>query len=872
MATVQMTRSARLSDDAATAALLAANPRRKASVRENKEPNHVSGGASTLSAASAGAALAHANRKSVDAWRPGRQVAAEKAALHVKDLTPPESPQPNSQYSAVGLGAAILAVREQRNSTFSTTQEAQQQDYARQLQDKARQAATGAYTTGRRRADSAPSEQVLASGTPYALRAAGASHRLKTDTEEEDPLDHLDSGMEASRIRHVANTNAKLYTSSPPIASEIEERNRQNSLRAAAISMAKDMYDVKAPKSNASSSDSAIHAAQRGTDRLQYRKSISATEGPSARRVMTLQEAAQKRAAEKLALMQDDHTELQNYYGTRPQPAKSLLTTRRRRTSSDADVTQVDAEQSKRIRNQMSSLRTKLDQVDEKRTKDRELLMAAAQRNVNATMMGMDMKMYADTGRAPPSLQREWDEAAQERIRREAEEAEASGARGNRINIGKNQYMDMADVEAVARSRLQPTFDEMTENAEQRRAQELEAQLDAEQKERHAALEKEREASLTRVTDTQKVPKEKRLSRGMSLLWRTKSKLTRSGRPSAKEPAAVAADAEGETAEATKEEGVEEPVVKDEAEPEVAATGAVAAVGEHAQESNEEPKEEPTEEVTEPAEPAEPAEQITEEPALVTAPEAAAPATVVTAAHIGAPVSITEPTEYSGRPAPPGRSLTTPRDAAAVGAGPVPMHDIHPVTSPRADSKLKTWFRDRLVRRSSGPVRVYPHQPGPEYNRSDSVVGFTGGAALTGRRDSESRSAALSSHPLSQDDLDQGEPAHDSNLNVTNTKTPSDDSAVSFEPEYKATEKSKKRRSGFRQSFLKRMSRTEEPKTNGADHSNVQSSETAPEIKVHGTDFRGLRDSAADQGLPVPPILGETASTGRESRFSEDLS
>ncbi|KAJ5611554.1 hypothetical protein N7528_008659 [Penicillium herquei] len=876
MATVQMTRSARLSDDAATAALLAANPRRKASVRENKEPNHVSGGASTLSAASAGAALAHANRKSVDTWRPGRQVAAEKAALHVKDLkdlTPPESPQPTPQYSAVGLGAAILAVREQRNSTFSPTQEAQQQDHARQLQNKARQAATGAYTTGRRRADSAPSEQVLASGTPYALRAAGASHRLKTDTEEEDPLDHLDSAMEASRIRHVANTNAKLYTSAPPIASEVEERNRQNSLRAAAISMAKDMYDVKAPKSPASSSDSAVHAAQRGTE-LQYRKSISATEGPTARRVMTLQEAAQKRAAEKLALMQDDHTELQNYYGTRPQPAKSLLTTRRRRTSSDADVTQVDAEQSKRIRNQMFSLRTKLDQVDEKRTKDRELLMAAAQRNVDATMMGMDMKMYADTGRAPPALQREWDEAAQERIRREAEAAEASGARGNRINIGKNQYMDMADVEAVARSRLQPTFDEMTENAEQRRAQELEAQLDAEEKERHAALEKEREASLTRVTDTQKVPKEKRLSRGMSLLWRTKSKLTRSGRPSAKEPAAViAADAEGEIAEAAKEEGVEEPVVQNEAEPEVAASGAVAALEEQVQEPTEESREEPTEptDVTEAAEL--PVEQPTEEPAPVTAPEAAAPVTVVTAAHVGAPVSITEPTEYAGRPVLPGRSMTTPRDAAAVGAGPVPMHDIHPVTSPRADSKLKTWFRDRLVRRSSGPVRVYPHQPGPEYNRSDSVVGFTGGAAFTGRRDSESRGAALSSHPLSQDDLDQGEPAHESNLNVTNTKSPSDDSAVSFEPEYRATEKSKKRRSGFRQSFLKRMSRTEEPKTNGATPSDArQNSETAPEIKVHGTDFRGLRDCAADQGLPVPPILGESASTGRESRFSEDLS
>ena len=458
------------------------------------------GGASSLSAASAGAALAHANRKPVEVWRPEkRTAAAEKAALHVKDFTPPETPQPSSQYSAVGLGAAILAVREQRNSTVSPTHDAQKQEHTRQRQDKALQAATGAYTTGRRRADSAPSEPIIASSPPYALHAAGASHRQKVEEEGEGPLDHLDSAMEASRIRHIANTNAKLYTSSPPVASE--ERDRQNSLRAAAISMAKEMYDVSATRSNTGSMDTAVHGAQQGTNRLQYRKTISATEGPTAQRVMTLQEAAQRRAAEKLALMNDEHAELQNYYGTRPQPQRSLLTTRRKRTSSDADSTQGDAEQSRRIRNQMTSLRTKMDQVDVKRTKDRELLMEAARRNVDATIMGMDMKMYADTGRAPPALQREWDEAAQERVRREAEAVEASGARGNRISIGKDQYMDMADVEAVARSRLQPTLDEITENAEQRRAQEVEARLDAEEKQRHAALEREREASLSRVAD-----------------------------------------------------------------------------------------------------------------------------------------------------------------------------------------------------------------------------------------------------------------------------------------------------------------------------------------------------------------------------------
>lgn len=859
-------RSARLSDDAATAALYAVQPRRKASVRETTATSSnqgAVGGASNLSAASAGAALAHANRKPVEVWRPGRLPAAETAAFRVKDFTPPQFPQPkpSTQYSAEGLGAAILAVREQRNSSLSPTRTAQKQEHSRHLQNKARQAATGAYATGRRRSDSAPSEPTVASDPAYALKAAGTSHRLKREEEQDEgPLSHLDSAMEASRIRHITNTNAKLYTSAPPVASEVEERNRQNSLRAAAISMAKDMYDVTEVRKNAGNSDSALQAAQRGTDRSQWRKTISGVEGNVVQRAMTLQEAAQKRAAEKLALMNDDHAELQNYYGTAPQPPRSRLTTRRKRTSSDADVTQVDAEQSRRIRNQMFSLRSKLNQVDEKRTKDRELLMEAAQRNVNATMQGMDKKMYADTGRAPPSLQREWDDAAHERARREAEAAEAANTHGNRISIGGNQYMDMADVEAVARNRLQPTLDEITENAEQRRAQELEARLDAEEQQRHAAIEKEREASLSRLTEGQNkgADKEKRHSKGMSfLLWRTKSKLSRQGRPTSREGGAAGAQ------EATAEEKShgQEPVVQDEAAPDVTApevaadepvaTGAGAALNE---EPIKEHKEEPE------------AEPVSAE--IPEAPEAAAPATVVTAAHIGAPVTITEPMEYSERPGMAGRSLTTPRDAAAVGGGPAPMHVIRPITSPRADSKLKTWFRDRLVRRSSGPVRVYPHQPGPESNRSESSIGFTGGAALTGRP--ESRGAALSSHPVSGTDLDQSEPARNGSLDVSNTKTTSDDSNGSFEPETNGNSKSK--RMSFRKTFLRSPSRTDEPKTNGASHGVFSRNSDVPETKVHGTDLTNLRESAADQGLPVPPILGETTSTGRESRFSEDLS
>lgn len=457
-------------------------------------------------AASAGAALAHANRKSVEIWRPGRLTEAEKAALCVKDYTPPEIPQPSTRYSAEGLGAAILAVREQRGAaTQPRTLTGYKQDISAgqgQPQDRALRAATGAYST-RKRAESAPSEPAIVTESAWARSAAGASRR-RAPVEYEGPLDHLDSAMEASRIHHAANTNARLYTSAPPVASEVEERNRRNSLRAAAVSMARDMYDVTAAQGETGDLDSATYAAQRGQDRGRARKTISGGEGTAAHRGMTLQDAAQKRAAEKLARMQDEHVELQQYYGTAPQPRQSFLARRRKRTSSEADATQTDAEQSRQIRNQMSSLRTKLDRVNEERQQDRELLMEAARRNVDATMRDIEMRHYADTGRVPPSIQKQWEEAAQARVRQEAEAAEATGARRDRVNIGVRQYMDMADVEAVARTRVQPALDEVEDEAERQRAQEVEARLDAEEQQRQAAIQKEREADTREAEKQQK--------------------------------------------------------------------------------------------------------------------------------------------------------------------------------------------------------------------------------------------------------------------------------------------------------------------------------------------------------------------------------
>ncbi|KAJ5328524.1 hypothetical protein N7452_008914 [Penicillium brevicompactum] len=846
MATAQMPAGrSRLADDAATAALYVTHPERRASTRASNPPR-----TPNLSHASAASALAHANRKPVEVWQPPTRLpAAEKAALCVKDFTPPQQPQPTSQYSAEGLGAALLAARQHQAAAQApppTHKRGSSVDRYNHIavggdpKAKALQAATGAYTTSRKRADSVPSDQGVSSDTPYALSAAGASRHVRI--EEDAPLSHLDSGMEASRIHHIANTNAKLYTSAPPVQAEVDEQNYKNSLRAAAISMAKDMYQVSDTK-EPGESNPALVAAQKGQSQLGYRKTVSAVDGSAVRRAIALQEAAQKRASEKLARMHDENAEYQQYYGTAPQPQRSRLS-RRKRTSSDADASQIDAEQSRQIRSQMTSLRTKLDRVDVRRTKDRELLMQAARRNVDQTLQDMEARVYANTGRAPPSVQKGWDEVAQERVRREAEAFDAATQQGDRVKIGSQQYMDYADVEAVARSRLQPALDEITENAEQQRAHDVEARLDAEERQRHAAVERQREAEMRELEKqdkgTTKSKGEGKVTIPKFFLWRKKGKRAR-------------VESEADEAQAVSpvtQETVEEPApaaatdVSKDVIPEEASSNAseagpapIAAAQAAAMESQEKPREPVQQPTPEPT--PEPKQDIVRVPTQEPEPEP------------------TEPSEADDIPPAVPRRRSAPLTAHAERDTPI-HYFTPPVNSPRADSKLKSWFRDRLVRRSSGPVPVYPHQPGPEF--TDSEPAFTGGAALTGPE--EPRGAALSSHPFNGMEI----PTHNRSSSYYSnefdvTKTRSGESGAS-------SPKTRKR-DRLRKTFLRRVSRSDdEAMPNAADADEPRRDSEVPSVK---TDVQSLRNSALEQGLPAPPTIAETMSTKRESRFSEDL-
>ncbi|KAL9098532.1 MAG: hypothetical protein Q9187_009643, partial [Circinaria calcarea] len=143
----------------------------------------------------------------------------------------------------------------------------------------------------------------------------------------------------------------------------------------------------------------------------------------------------------------------------------------------------------------MSIFNDKLAQVDaKKRQKDRDSLLAAAQRNVAARMHGLDEKVFAETGKVSPAMASEWETKA--RARAEAESS-ARMANHGKVNIGGGKYMDQSEVEAIAAARVQPTLDEITEKAEVQRAKDEQLRQEAEERRRIAEekAQNERERS-----------------------------------------------------------------------------------------------------------------------------------------------------------------------------------------------------------------------------------------------------------------------------------------------------------------------------------------------------------------------------------------
>lgn len=487
-------------------------------------------------AASAAATLGWANQKTVTLWTPDKSASASAAAVLAKDykMAPVWKPERSSAGSKAATLAAENAARtEQRSSAPAKTWENSAANQAFQAgrnqpqttdqpsmtlsRQQSMRAAKGAMARGaRQRSQSGPLTPPPSESYPDSANAA--ANALNAATLAHKPIiiraNQVDIPAAGAGSVPVTKMNRQMYTSNPPVKLEVDERNHEASLRASAVAMAKQMYAhqqkiIDAAK-EAAPRDQGLH-----TQRPQ--SADSSIDEPRPMQFNNLQEAAYKLAQERLARLHDEHQknrDYQEYYGSPTSPRKGTMMNKLRRRASSDGVVDEDRKRSQQIRQQMSMFSTKISEVDEqKRTKDREALLAAAQRNVKASLQGMDEKMYRETGRVNPSMLNEWEMKAHATAQSRSEARKNDNA--GKIDVGGGMFMDQKDVDDIAASRVQPVLDEINVKAEAERERQAEikaekdkiAALKAEVKEQKStakAEEKERQALLKKQEKEEK--------------------------------------------------------------------------------------------------------------------------------------------------------------------------------------------------------------------------------------------------------------------------------------------------------------------------------------------------------------------------------
>ncbi|EXJ65137.1 hypothetical protein A1O7_01477 [Cladophialophora yegresii CBS 114405] len=484
-------------------------------------PSFPSSGGVKLASAGAAASLADSNKKAFEHWTPGELPHANTAAEKARDYK--MEPLWEPELSRAGSQAAIAAHRDAGSVDIWTAPETEHGHSAASsaLQNpksppaiterhvsgddrqKALLAATASVKGGRRRAGSAPVHPVPSNGpSAWALKAATQSHNSKplngpTPQSSKSEM----SSTDAARIQNMAKNNVsrQMYTSNPPVAIEVEERRRQDMLRASAVAMAKKMFAIQqeqideARGIHRSQSHYAAHTARRRAQSDAANQPARTGEVP---RYENLEEQARKLAQDRLAKLHDEHAEYRQYYGqnTTPQRSRTFLRRGRRRSDIPENDDDSDLEESRKIRQQMSLFQGKLAEVDsKKRQADRDALLAAAHKNVTARMNAMDEKVFSETGKTSPHQRELWERQARERAQRDSDERLMNVGK---VHIGGGKYLEQEEIEAIAKARLQPTLDEISQKAEEQRARDEELRLEQERLKAEQETERKRQAEI----------------------------------------------------------------------------------------------------------------------------------------------------------------------------------------------------------------------------------------------------------------------------------------------------------------------------------------------------------------------------------------
>ncbi|KAI5461097.1 hypothetical protein BGZ63DRAFT_227080 [Mariannaea sp. PMI_226] len=451
-------------------------------------------------AASAAASLGWSNKKSIQCWRPDKTPSASAAAVVAKDYKMSPSWQPASNPD--GHRAALLAVGSataaSKKTTAPSVQKSPHQGWGnsaatqafntnraqstRQVRtstssislqrEKSLAAAQGAMSKTRPRAISTPAAPQSGARESYPGESMAASNALSGATLAHQASLRSKSFDNAGAVP-VTTMTRNMFTSHPPVKIEVEERQNNERIHASAVEMARKMYNLQ----------------KKGIDQSKENPDRDAGTSAPTKPSVNLQEAAFKQAQERLAKLQNEYEknrDFNDYYGSTARHRFSLTSKLRRRASSDGDLN--DRQQSERIKQQMSLFSNKLSEVDQKkRQKDREALLATAQRNVTAQLQGMDRKVYNETGQLNSTKLTEWGLKAHQAA---YANHESRSQNKGKVDIGGGKFMNPDEVDAIASRRVQPILDDINEKADAER--ERQAAMKMEEATKKADIEKEK--------------------------------------------------------------------------------------------------------------------------------------------------------------------------------------------------------------------------------------------------------------------------------------------------------------------------------------------------------------------------------------------
>ncbi|ODA77383.1 hypothetical protein RJ55_07011 [Drechmeria coniospora] len=486
-----------------------------------------SGLAPGCAAANAAASLGWISRKPVEPWKPERTTSASAAAAMANNYT--MSPPREHAMLSDGHRAAMIAVGSagtflKQPSTKLSTQQRRSWGNSAAMQafhtsrpasaeptkvSHGSFAATQAFNINRSHSmkkTAAPSRQEAGKSLLAAQGAMSSRRRASTYSEIGVKDAHAaEASAAASALNgavraHQASLQAKppladvgavsvttmtrnMFTSHPPVKPEVDEQRFNMRMHQSALDMARKMYRHQ----------------QQMVDQTREAHGEETAAAPRSP-FLNLQDAAYKQAQNRLSKLHDEHQqgrEYQEYYGNETTPRRKFsMTNKLRRRSSENDALN-DRERSRKIREQMSIFSTKLSQVDnDKRERDREALLATAQRNVKARLQDMDKDVYHETARARPTSAGEWERKVQQAAQLRHN---TGGEKKGQVDVGGGKYVSQEEVDAIATKRVQPVLDDINAKAEAELARQAVLKFDKEEKREDAEKRKYRDREIREV-------------------------------------------------------------------------------------------------------------------------------------------------------------------------------------------------------------------------------------------------------------------------------------------------------------------------------------------------------------------------------------